>query len=393
MKNNTTMIVLKKELIDMFRDKKTIIMNILIPVLLLPLISFFIGNVMNKSQNDVKNNLKISIVDKGDSKLKTYIKAQKNIKIVESKDIKGDVKSGKILAAITIPENFDENLDNGSNEQVTLTYDNSSTDAMTAIDIINSYINVYSKQIVAARLSQKNINPEILTPIKVVDDTAKKDSGVGTLMATMLVPLLLMLYSATSTIAPSVDLGAGEKERGTLEPLLTTKAGRMSILWGKLLAISTMGIIMSLASLAGLFITMKQKNGMFGDGTGFNLGAGTMVLIMILPILATIVFGAVELSLSIYARSFKEAQTYTSPITIVAMVLVYAVMMKDPKNIQSFYFNIPITNATCLMKEFLVGIHNYSHIAITLVWMIVYIVAALLFARYMFSKEEVIFRS
>ncbi|WP_234117365.1 ABC transporter permease [Clostridium hydrogenum] len=393
MKNNTTMIVLKKELTDMFRDRKTIIMNILIPILILPIISFFIGTVMNKSEDKVKNNLKISIVDKGNSQLETYIKAQKNIKIVNSKNIKSDVKSGNILAAITIPENFDENLSKGSDEQVTLTYDNTSTDAQTAVEIVKSYIDVYSKQIVSARLSEKHINPAILTPIKVVDDTAKKDSAVSTLMATMLVPLLLMLYSVTSTIAPSVDLGAGEKERGTLEPLLTTKAGRMSILWGKLLAISIMGIIMSLSSLAGLFITMKQKNGMFGNGAGFNLGAGTMLLVMILPILATVVFGAVELALSIYARSFKEAQTYLSPITIIAMVLVYAVMMKDPKSIEGFYFNIPITNATCLMKEFLVGIHNYTHIAITFGWMIIYIVGSLLFARYMFSREEVIFRS
>lgn len=393
MKNNTTMIVYKKELTDMFRDRKTIIMNILIPIILLPLISFFIGSVVNKSEDKVKSNLKVAIIDKGNSQLEKYIKAQKNMKIVSSKNIKSDVKEGKILAAITIPENFDQNLSKGSDEQVTLTYDSTSTDAQTAVDIVRAYIDSYSKKIVSVRLSEKHIDPSILTPIKVVDDAAKKDSAVSTLMATMLVPLLLMLYSATSTIAPSVDLGAGEKERGTLEPLLTTKAGRMSILWGKLLAISTMGIIMSLASLAGLFITMKQKNGMFGDGTGFNLGAGTMVLIMILPILATMVFGAVELALSIYARSFKEAQTYLSPITIIAMVLVYAVMMKDPKSIESFYFNIPITNATCLMKEFLVGIHNYTHIAITFGWMIVYVAGALLFARYMFSREEVIFRS
>lgn len=150
---------------------------------------------------------------------------------------------------------------------------------------------------------------------------------------------------------------------------------------------------MSLASLLGVYITMKQKNGMFGDGKDLSLSAGTFILIMILPVLTTVVFGAIELALSIYARSFKEAQTYLSPITIIAMVLVYAVMMKDPKSIETFYFSIPITNATCLMKEFLVGIHNYTHIAITFGWMIVYIVGALLFARYMFSKEEVIFRS
>lgn len=392
MKVNTTILVFKKEITDMFRDRKTIIMSVLIPIILLPLLSLLLGTFTNREKN-IKNNVKVAIVDKGNSNFGRLLKAQKNIKIVQSSNIKKDIKDGKILVAVTIPSDFDEKLESDLNTKVTLSYDNSSTDAQVASDVVNSYVDAYSKQIVTSRLSKKDINPQILTPINIVKDETQKDGGIAALYVTMLIPLLLMLYSATSTIAPSVDLGAGEKERGTLEPLLTTKASRMSILWGKLIAISTMGIIMSLASLLGVYITMKQKNGMFGDGKDLSLSAGTFILIMILPVLTTVVFGAIELALSIYARSFKEAQTYLSPITIIAMVLVYAVMMKDPKSIETFYFSIPITNATCLMKEFLVGIHNYTHIAITFGWMIVYIVGALLFARYMFSKEEVIFRS
>ncbi|URZ14363.1 ABC transporter permease [Clostridium felsineum] len=390
---NTTMIVFKKEIKDIFRDRKTIIFSILVPMLLLPLISFFMSNVVNKSEKNVKENLKIAIVDKGSSSLGGYLKKQKNIKIVKSNNIKSDVKDGKILVAVTIPKNFDEELKKDTNTKITLTYDNSSTDAMTAYDIINSYVDGYSKSIVSMRLTKRNINPEVLTPVKVNVDKTQKDSGAGALMVTILVPLLLMLYSATGVVGPSVDLGAGEKERGTLEPLLTTKASRLSILWGKILAISVVGIIISLASLVGVCITINQKGGMFSSGSGINLGLETIVLIMILPIITTIVFGAIELAISIYARSFKEAQTYLSPVTIISIVLVYLVMMKDPKNIEMLYFNIPITNATCLIKEFLVGIHNYTHIAITFGWMIVYLVAALSFARYMFNREEVIFRS
>lgn len=392
MKVNTTALVFKKEIMDMFRDRKTIIMSILLPILLLPLLSLLLGT-FNSSQNKIKKSVKTAVVDKGQSSFGSFLKAQKNIKIVKSSDIKKDIKDGKILVAVTIPEDFDEKLKSDSNTKVTLSYDDSSADADTATEVINAYVEAYSKQIVASRLSKKNINPQILTPINIVKDEMQKGDGKSTFLVTMLIPMLLMLYGATSTVAPSIDLGAGEKERGTLEPLLTTKASRMSILWGKLMAISTMGIIMSLASLLGVYLTMKQKNGMFGDGKGIKLDAATFILIIVLPILTTVVFGAIELAISIYARSFKEAQTYLSPITIIAMVLVYAVMMKDAKSIETFYFNIPITNATCLMKEFLVGIHNYTHIAMTFGWMVVYIVGALLLARYMFSREEVIFRS
>lgn len=96
---------------------------------------------------------------------------------------------------------------------------------MTAVSMIKNYIDEYSKQIVAERLEKKDIDQSILTPINIVDNVVgDKDDGFGKIMASMMIPLLLMLYSATSTIGAAVDLGAGEKERGTLEPLLYNKS-------------------------------------------------------------------------------------------------------------------------------------------------------------------------
>lgn len=394
MRSNVIAVVLKKELLDMFRDKKTIIMSVLIPLLLLPIISFVMAKATNESHKSVANNLKVAIVDKGNSNFAEFLKAQKNIKIIQSNNIKQDVKDGKILAAITIPEGFDKAVTNDKNENITLTYDNSSSNGMDAVEILNSYIDKYSKDIVSKRLEKRNIDSKILTPINVVQDTiAKKESGIGMLMLNIMIPLLLVLGSVGSTVAPSLELGVAEKERGTLEPLLTTKASRMSLLWGKFLAITIMGMIVSIAYLGGLFITMSEPNGIFQNAKDVNIGTSTILLIMILPILLTMVFGALGLSISIYAKSSKEAQTYLSPVTIISMILVYATMMKDGKSIETYYFSIPIANASCLTKEFLVGIHNTTHIAITFGWMIAYIVAAILFARYMFSKESVIFRA
>ncbi|MPN59278.1 hypothetical protein SDC9_206999 [bioreactor metagenome] len=110
-------------------------------------------------------------------------------------------------------------------------------------------------------------------------------------------------------------------------------------------------------------------------------------------ILLNMTFGALELSISIYARSFKEAQTYLAPLNIIALVPVYTTYMLDARNIDTFYFHIPVANTVCLMKEFLAGVFNTSHILITFGWVLVYIMAAIFFARYMFSKEEVIFRT
>jgi len=261
---------------------------------------------------------------------------------------------------------------------------------------VNVLIGKYTQNIVAERLSKRNINPEILNPVQIETKMSVKESeGNSKFMLSLLLPLMLFVYSVTGPMGAAVDLGAGEKERGTLEPLLTTRADRLSLLWGKFLAITVVGLMTTVASIGGLLIAMNQKGGMFkgGSGSGIGMSITSLLLIGLVAILVTMVFGALELSISIYARSFKEAQTYVTPLMIIGLIPAYATYMLDAKNIELFYFNIPLANAVCLMKEFIAGIYNYTHIGITLGWMLVYIVVSIIFARYMFSKEEVVFRT
>ncbi len=395
--NNTIITVFKKEITDLFRDKKTMILSILIPLLLFPVIFGVLGKSMSGAKDTVQNNLKIAIVDKGDSSLGKFIKAQKHIKIKTSKNIKSDIKSGSIYLSIEIPKNFDENVGKENTSDIKLTYDDSSQDSETANAIINSDIDSFSKGVVNTRLQRRNINTAILNPIKVNKATiVNEGDGASKMLLSMLLPLMLVIYSVAGPMSAAIDLGVGEKERGTLEPLLTTRAGRLSLLWGKFFAITVVGLMSTIASLAGILIAIKQNGSAFGSAAGVSsigISSFSLVIIGILIVLLTMGFGALELAISIYARSFKEANTYNSPLMIIAMIPAYATYMLDAKNIPLMYFNIPLANVVCVLKELVAGIYNYSHIGITAGWIIVYVVACILFARFMFSKEEVIFRT
>ena len=396
LKNNIIGIVFKKELLDIFRDRKTLIIGILIPLILLPVMFGVIGSGMNKSNKDVKDNIKISIVDQGNSTISAFLKSQKNINIIKSTNIGEDVKRGTIMIAMEIPKDFDVAIKSEKPVNIKLTYDNASQQSNLAVTMIDSYIQTYSKSIIGERLRSRGIKEELLNPININKVTlAKESESEGQFMLSLMLPLFLMIYSVTGPMAPATDLGAGEKERGTLEPLLTTKAGRLSLLWGKFLAITVMGCLTIISSIVGLLISMRQMQGMFGGTSGITISLTFKVifLICIMSILVTMAFGALELAISIYARSFKEAQTYLTPLTVIAFIPVYATYMLDGKNIDSYYFNIPLANVVCLMKEFLSGIFNTSHMMITFVWIFVYIIASVLLARYMFSREEVVFRT
>lgn len=388
-------IVFNKEIKDLFRDRKTLIIGILIPLLIFPIMFGFMGKGMEKSEKQVTENLKIALVDNGNSSLGAFLKSQKSLNIIDSKDMKKDVQEGKIYVGLVIPEDFENNIKEEKPSEISIMYDDANQTSGMAMSMVTSLINeVYSKEVVKARLDSRNIDASILSPLLIKEEVVDKEKGgEGKLLLGMLLPLMLVLYAMTGPMAAATDLGAGEKERGTLEPLLTTQTNRMSLLFGKLLAITVMGVIGSVASLIGVFLGFKAGGNMFGGDVALIIPINTLIMIGVCTILLTMVFGALELSISIYARSFKEAQTYLSPLTIVGIVAGYGTYMMDVKNISIAMLNIPLVNIVIVIKELISGLYNPLHIGIALGWSVVYIAASVLFARYMFSKEEVIFRT
>lgn len=390
-------IVYKKELKDIIRDKKTLIAAILIPFLIYPVIFGFMGKGIKESTDFIEkeDGMEIALIDESDSTLGQFIKSQPNIKIVESENIMDDVTSGKLLLGIEIEEDFNENIEADSHGDITIIYDNTSQKSSMIMGYIGSLIDDFSTNIVAQRLESKNIDTSILSPINTTTRSPEKeDSGMGKLLLSMMLPMMLVIFAASGPIASAVDLGAGEKERGTLEPLLTTQANRTSLLWGKFLAITTMGIATSLAFIGGLGLSIRNSPEAFGmvDNTSFALEPRALVVIGLITIFLTMVFGALALSISIYARSFKEAQTYLAPLSFIGM-LGFTSYFIEPKSMSPAFLHIPIINAVAIIKELTLGIFNITHLLILFMWMLVYIGIAIFFARYMFTKEEVIFRT
>ncbi|MCL2323340.1 MAG: ABC transporter permease [Oscillospiraceae bacterium] len=393
------LIVMKKELVNTFRDTKSLAFSILIPLLLFPIMFYFIGFAMNSSQSQVENQFTIAIQGNANSPLAQSVIASLKAKVVDG-DIKENVSSGKALVGIVIPDDFDSIIAQGKTANLQIYYDDSSMNSMSAQAALSQAINDYSKNIVSDRLTAQGLDPSIISPITTQVLSAAKESnsgGMGKWLMGIMVPLLLVLYAATSPITSATDMAAGEKERGTLEPLLTTKASRMSLLWGKYFTIIIISVATVIASLVGIFISFRM-NGSFlnmasNGSVGFSMPIGNILLIGLFSLATTMTFGAIELSLSIYARSYKEAQTYLTPASLIAMVPALATYMLDAKSLSTSLFFVPIVNISCIIKELVNGLVNMQHIGITLGFCVVYVLAAILWARHMFNDEKVLFRS
>ena len=385
------MIVLKKELKDTFRDKKTIFSSIIIPILVFPIMAFALGFSTSEMIKDEQSSIDIALISNGKTKLEEFFKQTGQINIIDTDDPYQALEDLTVKAIVKIEEGFDYKIESGDMGNVEIIYDQSSQKSDMAVSRINSIIEAYSQNITNERLNALGINLEDLKAVSIENTSVSKEGGVGLLIFSMIFPMLITIYSAISGLAAATDLGAGEKERQTLEPLLTTQASRLSILGGKFIAVFISGVIGTAASLIGFFIASKMNPDFLG--TGVALPLSHILVIGLFCAGLNLIFSGLELTISFYARNFKEAQTYLAPLSVILLIPAYMTMYLDGKAVPEVYFHIPVINTIAIIKEALAQIIDPVHILIVLGWTLVYITASLLLTVSMFKKESVIFRA
>jgi sodium transport system permease protein len=397
-------IVFSKEIKDMARDKRTLISNILIPIILMPLVFTLMGGGISKMEKDIVENVTVALSQASDTPeirdlVADIFSDNPNIKILDPvADPVEAVRNDRIRFVLDVEKDFAEKMNQGKPFHITVTFDQTDTKSGGSYGIITNAIEQYAQKVTEDRLTKMNIDVSILRPIEILNEDASPEKGGGNLMLMMILPMLATILIAVGGIPAATDLVAGEKERGTFEPLLTTQANRMSILFGKYLAVTLFAIICVVAQLIGVFIgnivsPTFLTMGVPGADLKFHIPTLALLLTILITVTLGMVFAGLQLAVSTYARSFKEAQTYMSFLMLIAMLPAYATMMMQPDDVKLFMFFIPLLNAIASLKLVLGNTINYSYLGIALVSSLVYVFISLILAASMFKKEKVLFRS
>jgi sodium transport system permease protein len=388
-----TWIVFKKELMDTFRDRKTIATSILIPILIFPILTFVMGVAMQGLFDDVESHVPIAMIGE-ESGVAEFLQETGLVEIKAEPDPMAALKELDVFVVVEIPPGFSQTLQEKNMADLILHYDESSQKSTMALGTMQGLITQFQQEVVRQRLIDLGMDPGIVTAVKTESRAlAEGESGnpVGAMLYMMLLPLMLTMWSAVGGIPAATDLGAGEKERQTLEPLLATRASRSQILFGKYFAVVIASVMGMLASLLGFVLATVLNPSVLASGGIMPLKSALVIAVACLGLNFT--FSAFELAISFYARNFKEAQTYLSPVTILVMIPAYFTLYLDGKLVPESYFHIPIINTIAIIKEALARIYDPRHLLIVGIWLCVYVGAALLFTRRMFNRESVIFRN
>ena len=390
--------IFKKELIDVLRDRRTLMFMVVIPILITPLL--VIGSIKFQEYQNKKSEekiLKIAFINESeDSLTKQLLSDQKGVNIIEGvqlDSIESYIKSDSLQGGLYLGKGFLKKIKTNSSGDVKIYY--KSSDLMSkSKKRMQAALDIYKEKIIDERLKQLNVDGQILDPITITNiDMATAKETLGKAIGGF-IPYVLVMFIFLGAMYPAIDLGAGEKERGSLETLLSSPATKFEITMGKLLVVSLTGIVSGLVSVLGISSSLFfiDKIPVQMQETILELINPLMIIsIIILMIPIAIFFASMLLSISFYARSFKEAQSLMGPLNIVIIVPLF-LSLGPGMEMDHATALMPLINVGLLTKEILAGSVELIYFIETLFSLLFCAAIGIWFSVFWFKKENTIFR-
>jgi sodium transport system permease protein len=399
--------VYKKELKELLRDKKTLMFVVALPVLIFPIIFAVMAFISSQAALEADQKVNTYVIINGEyapeftnkvfyHKSFELYKGSKTFNTIE--ELKAGVTAGDIDMGIYLPSNAEDTLDSGEQSKWEVVF-NDAKSINFLFDRVKELAQEYSDVLQAKKLKsfgiEESTHKAILTPIEVVKvDTADKRENLGEKIGGFLPYLLIPLVLMGATY-PAIDLGAGEKERGTLETLLLTPITRTELVLGKFITLLTTSIASTTITVVsmGCWVAVALA---FADldfiKTAFSTLAVTdllMIFVLLLPLAA--IFSSLALAISIYARTFKEAQNYMAPLSMGVFFPIIISIMPNMELTAKTAF-IPVTNVALAIKDIIKGTVDYTFVGLIFLATAFIAGALLAFCVKWFNREDVLFR-
>ncbi len=400
-------VIFKKELIDTLRDRRTIMMMLVMPLLLIyAIVNITVSLSRSQVRKAEEKELTVAVVKKGEvDTFRSILQKQKNIVI--KKDIKADegkiaqlIQEKELDFAVVFDENFDDAVNEGKSGGVDM-YFKASRENDIAKKRIHDALKDYKEELLALRIKELNDRYEELAlersfvePLKVNErDLASMKEKLGETVGGFL-PYIFVIFCFLGAMYPAIDLAAGEKERATIETLLSSPASRLQIVIGKFLVVTLAGIISAGVSILALYISIRgikdiPQQVLDSLVRVIELESVAMLLSLLLPL--CVLFAALLLSFSVFARSFKEAQSIITPLNIIMIIPVMIGLFPGVK-LNTTTALIPVLNVSLATKEIIAGTIQTGLLVEVYLSLFLLAAVSLFFCAQWFKREEVIFR-
>ena len=401
--------ITSKEIVDFVRDWRTLVAIVLIPLMLFPFIFVALPLVLESEMAERESTtLNIVIqVESSEIPLELENEFQKSLLNYTIEELSEDN-----LVDLSIPGNDIERIrdantsailrimplmtNNTTQWEYAIIHDSTSESSTEAYSRVNDILGVWETKLIENTLINAGLDPDAtLEPLNW--NGTKSDSDVATVgeqagfVFSLFIPMIVAIWTATSAIQPSIDMTAGERERGTLEALLTAPCSRFELLIGKWLAVTIIAATGVFLQILGLLFAVTFL--LRGSATMFQIPAipVSAVLLMVFGILlfATMVV-AFEIAIAVRSRSVKEAGSILGPIILIFVFPAMLAQFINLEGIENFWFCVPIVNILLAMRELFLGQVIMSHVILWSASSFSYALAAAWYASRQFNREDLV---
>jgi len=402
-----------KELKDSLRDRRTLISMIVVPTLIMPIIMFGVGTVMSKVMQQAQSEtVSVMLLGGADSpSVVAALKADKKFRLVPAAaDYQQLISDKQVRVAVELPAGFEASLTGGGVQTVSLYYYAGELKSGFGLKAVQDFFTSLKEKTIETRLAERGLSAAVIKPFVIRKQNVAPPEKVGGNAIGGFIPYLIIILCFTGAMYPAMDLTAGEKERGTMETLLCSPVHRINIVVGKFLMVLTASLTTVLRSIVSMGVSAALGVMYFGgkatsqSATSALVGqaaeGGSIPLIdpvgligvaaLVLPV--AVFFAALLLAISLFAKSYKEAQSYISPLIIV-VIMPAVIGMLPGVELNAKLALVPILNLSLVCKEMLSGVWHWDYIALIFGSSCVYAAIALGFAVKMFNREDVMFRA
>jgi sodium transport system permease protein len=387
--------IFKKELIDTLRDKRTMRTMLLIPLLVFPITLTLFVNVSSSFEKKAsEEKLKIGVWGDLGGKYSKQLEeipeglGKKELKNFEdSASLKRAIEQGDIQLGLIVPSNATELSRTKETIPLTWLFDASEVGRQ---DRAESYMNVISDNAESVRLKELGVDAEKLHPLVPVYQNCASDKKMIGKLAGGFLPYIFIAFGFIGCMYPAIDLFTGEKERGTIETLLTTPVSRWQILVGKMMVIVTSGMLAASCALLGLFVSIEFLD-IVDNKEILAIVHGILTpsfLIAMFSLLFPLVvfFAGAMIPIAVYAKSFKEAQSIITPLNFV-MVLPAMIGFFPGIELNAITAAIPVVNIVLSTKELIAGTLSVGYYCISLGIMLLLATLSVIVSYRQFGNE------
>ncbi|MDV6375321.1 ABC transporter permease [Deinococcus arenicola] len=404
-----------RDLLSTLRDRRTLAATILMPLILIPalalglplLLGNFIGGQQQQRQTvGVVGTLPLQLraaLERDETADGKIVRA--GVTLIPVTDPRQAVQSGDVDAAIQAPAPLPTRAGEKTAAMEVYAKLSSLRAQAGAYGKVQDVVDSYNRTLTLDRLKGLGLGADTLTPVTVkpIDASPPQEQRSGQLA--FLIPFLMLQFILSGGMATAIDATAGEKERGTLESLLVSPVRRAEVVTGKLLATTITALLSACFSVLGFIVSglvatlfLVGRSGLGADVTAsmggqLTLTPGGTLGMLGLAASAALIISAILIAIGIYARSFKEAQTYIAPLTFVIVLPAVMLQFADFLTLNTAVYAVPLFGAMVSILNIVKGAAEPLQILLAILANVIGASLVSLLALRSFGREEVIFRN